>query len=193
MSEVDSFNPPEITDKDIRWAASLLGLSENAFHGEDGNDPRLDVLKCISNIDVTACPGSGKTTLLVAKLAILANKWKCRTRGICVLSHTNAARREIEQRLGSTAVGRQLLAYPHYIGTIHGFVDTFLALPWLRSQGYPIRIIDTDICLERRWKSLPPKARFSLERAHKNRSVLTVKSPNFDVGPVKWGKGGVED
>lgn len=189
MSEVDPFNLPEITDKDIRWAASLLGLSENAFHGEDGNDPRLNVLKCINNIDVAACPGSGKTTLLVAKLAILANKWKYRTRGICVLSHTNAARREIEQRLGSTDVGRQLLAYPHYIGTIHGFVDTFLALPWLRSRGYPIRIIDTDICLARRWKSLPSKTRLSLTRARKNSSVLTIKSPNFDVGRVKWGKG----
>jgi len=153
MSEDVPFNPPEITDEDIRWASCLLGLPENAFHGKNGDDPRLDVLKCMSNMDVTACPGSGKTTLLVAKLAILANKWEHRTRGICVLSHTNAARHEIEDRLGCTAVGRQLLSYPHYIGTIHGFVDAFLALPWLRSNGYCGTQFNTDIAGTKLWKT----------------------------------------
>ena len=189
MSEVDSFELPDISDEDIRWAARLLGLPENAFHGKDSKDPRVDVLKCLDCVDIAACPGSGKTTLLVAKLAILANKWKYRTRGICVLSHTNAARREIENRLGGTALGRQLLAYPHYIGTIHGFVDRFLALPWLRSLGYPIRVIDTEICLARRWKSLPIRIRSGLEKNHHGRSVLTIKSPNFDLGQIRWGRG----
>ena len=153
MSEEAPFKPPEITDEDIRWAAHLLGLPENAFHGTDGSDPRLDVLKCTETIDVMACPGSGKTTLLVAKLAVLASNWKYRTRGICVLSHTNAARREIEERLGCTAVGRQLLSYPHYIGTIHGFVDEFLALPWLRSNGYCGTQFNTDIAGAKLWKA----------------------------------------
>lgn len=189
MSETSHFNPPEITDEDIRWAARLLGLPENAFHGKNGDDPRRDVLRCMDSTDIAACPGSGKTTLLVAKLAILVNKWEHRTRGICVLSHTNAARREIEERLGCTAVGRQLLSYPHYIGTIHGFVDGFLALPWLRSQGYPITMISTEICLERRWNSLPFRTRKGLESNHHNRSVLTIKSPAFDVGEVRWARG----
>jgi len=189
MNEDAPFIPPEITDDDIRWAARLLGLPDNAFHGEMGDDPRCAVLKCMESMDVAACPGSGKTTVLVAKLAILANKWRYRTRGICVLSHTNAARREIEERLGSTAVGRQLLAYPHYIGTIHGFVDSVLALPWLRSQGYPIVTINTEICLERRWKALPERTRSGLEKNHHNRSVLTITSPAFDVGEVRWARG----
>jgi len=153
MNEDPPFNPPDITDEDICWAARLLGLPENAFHGEHGDDPRLDVLKRMNNMDVAACPGSGKTTLLVAKLAILANKWKHRTRGICVLSHTNAARREIEGLLGCTTVGRQLLAYPHYIGTIHGFVDAFLALPWLRSNGYCGTQFNTDIAGAKLWQA----------------------------------------
>lgn len=153
MSEDAPFNLPEITDEDICWAARILNLPENAFHGTRADDPRLDVLKCLERIDVAACPGSGKTTLLVAKLAILATKWEHRTRGICVLSHTNAARREIEERLGCTAVGRQLLSYPHYVGTIHGFVDVFLALPWLRSHGYCGTQFNTDIAGAKLWKA----------------------------------------
>jgi len=179
MNEDAPFNPPDIKDEGIRWAARLLGLPENAFHGEHGDDPRLDVLKSMNNTDVAACPGSGKTTLLVAKLAILANKWKYRTRGICVLSHTNAARREIEKRLGCTTVGRQLLSYPHYIGTIHGFVDAFLALPWLRSRGYSIKMIDTTVCENRRWKKIPYQFQSALQRRRIDKDGIRIISSDF--------------
>jgi DNA helicase-2/ATP-dependent DNA helicase PcrA len=141
-----AFKLPVIDDSDIAWVCDLLGLPEEAFAGANGTDPRPAVLKSTESIDVEACPGSGKTTLLVAKLAILARKWTDPRRGICVLSHTNVARREIETRLGNTAAGQRLLSYPHYVGTIHGFVNEFLAIPWLRSQGIPIRAIDNVLC-----------------------------------------------
>lgn len=145
-------NLPVITDKEIRWAAIHLGLNENAFHGENGSDPRSDVLKNMQTLDVAACPGSGKTTLLVAKLAILAENWPHRTRGICVLSHTNKAREVIEAKLGNTKAGRNLLSYPHYVGTIHGFINTFLTLPFLRSRGYNRIQFDTEISGKKIWK-----------------------------------------
>jgi DNA helicase II / ATP-dependent DNA helicase PcrA len=145
MSSERTFESLRVTDEDIRRSARLLDLPVDAFFGVDGTDPRQEVLKCMDSIDVAACPGSGKTTLLVAKLAILAEKWKDNTRGICVLAHTNAARHEIERHLGSTTAGRRLLGYPHYIGTIHGFVNEFLALPLLRSRGYGGTRFDNDI------------------------------------------------
>lgn len=189
MTVTSQFEPPTITDRDIYWAASLLGLPRNAFHGDDGNDPRQEVLKSVNMMDVAACPGSGKTTLLVAKLAILAQGWRHRTRGICVLSHTNAARHEIESRLGNSNVGRRLLSYPHFIGTIHGFVNEFLALPWLRSKGISVQIIDTEICLQRRWNALPKKIRSGLENKRNPRSLLRIKDPECLVGDIPWSKG----
>lgn len=189
MSSEDTFESPTVTDEDICRASRLLDLPTNAFYGSDGADPRQEVLKCMDSIDVAACPGSGKTTLLVAKLAILAEKWQYRTRGICVLSHTNAARHEIVKHLGNTATGRRLLGYPHYIGTIHGFVNEFLAVPWLRSRGYTIKMIDTEVCRKRRWHSLPYKTKFALEQKHHGLSVLSVRSSDFGVGQVRWGKG----
>ncbi len=183
------FEPPDITDEDIRWTSRLLGLPEDAFYGQNGDDPRHDVLKCMEQIDVAACPGSGKTTLLVAKLAILAKVWEHRTRGICVLSHTNAARREIESKLGNTTVGRDLLSYPHFVGTIHGFVNAFLAIPWLRSLGYPIKMIDTDVCVTKRWALLPHNTRYGLEKNHHSPSLLCISAPDFSFGQVRWGKG----
>lgn len=146
VDRVSPFQFPAIEDSDVQWAAEILKLPDAAFAGAHGNDPRLHVLKNPGSIDIEACPGSGKTTLLTAKLAVISRRWKDSRRGICILSHTNAARREIEQRLGSTPEGRRLLGFPHYVGTIHGFVNTYLSIPWLRSLGYPVTAIDDDQC-----------------------------------------------
>jgi hypothetical protein len=188
MNKTITFEFPEITDDDILWVSQLLGLQKDAFYGKDGADPRKDVLKYKESIDVSACPGSGKTTLVVAKLAILGEKWRYNTRGICVLSHTNAARKKIETKLGNTSAGRRLLTYPHFIGTIHSFINEFLALPWLRSKNNPIKMIDTEICLKKRWKNLKPETRYALENNHYNCSILSIKSPDFDIGEMRWGK-----
>jgi len=129
---------PVVTDADITEAEACLGVSFD--------EPRRQILRSNDSFDVQACPGSGKTTLLVAKLAVLADKWPHARRGICVLSHTNVARQEIEKKLGGTPVGRRVVAYPHFVGTIHGFVNEFLALPLLRAEGYHVRLIDNDTC-----------------------------------------------
>ena len=184
-----SIEVPTIDDADIAWVCELLGLPATAFSGADGNDPRQQVLRSMKTLDIEACPGSGKTTLLVAKLAILARKWTESRRGLCVLSHTNAARREIETRLGNTSAGQRLLRYPHFIGTIHGFVNEFLALPWLRSQGYPIEMIDDEVCLQRRWYKLGVAARIALERNHYTEQILRFKDVEFGLGEINWGKG----
>lgn len=143
---------PEITDEDIDWVVELMGLKEL-------NVPRLNFLRSRATLDVSACPGSGKTTLVVDKLAILARKWTSRTRGICVLSHTNVARHEIEHSLGDTEVGRRLLSYPHYIDTIHGFVSRFLATPWLLSAGHRFTAIDDELTHRMRFSCMTYQGR----------------------------------
>lgn len=189
MTNTNLFEPPPVTDEDVAWVCNALQLPKSAFSGADGKDPRLEILKSAATLDVEACPGSGKTTLLVAKLAVLARKWGDRRRGICVLSHTNAARREIEQRLGDTAEGKRLLSYPHFVGTIHGFVNEFLALPWLRSKHFPIRMIDDEVCQVRRWKKLPVGTRIALEKNGHDHTLLKVASVDFSVN-VPWGPKG---
>lgn len=140
----------QITDEDIEWVKSIMPDIEL-------DECRIQILKNMNSVDIHACPGSGKTTILVAKLAILSRKWKWQNRGICVLSHTNVAREEIEERLGTLSVGKKLLSYPHFIGTFQTFLDTFIAMPFLRSCGCSVNIIDTDYVLERRWKSIRVK------------------------------------
>lgn len=185
---------PDIGAEDVAWACEVLGLPPHAFAGQDGTDPRLAVLSNNQTLDVEACPGSGKTTLLVAKLAILARHWKPSDQGICVISHTNAARREIEKKLGATSEGQRLLSYPHFVGTIHGFVNEYLALPWLRSKGVSFSAIDNDLCLSWRWQRLSIRTRQGLARqcvrsGKDPRTYLYYSATDFSVGNIKWARG----
>ena len=189
MNDCESLELPEFEDSTVRWVCDVLDLPATAFGGTDGQDPRLTILKSLDTLDIEACPGSGKTTLLVAKLAILASKWTEQRRGLCVLSHTNVARREIEQRLGGTAAGQRLLSYPHFIGTIHGFVNEFLAIPWLRSSSYPIEMIDDEVALRRRWENLPFATRTALETNRYDQGLLRFRDAAFGLGEIRWGRG----
>lgn len=184
---------PEVAEEDIQEVESRWRMAFDA--------DRRKILRSNDSFDVLACPGSGKTTLLVAKLAILAKKWPHSRRGICVLSHTNVARQEIEEKLAGTGVGERLLDYPHFVGTIHAFLNCFLALPLLRSEGHLVRLIDDDACFG--WMNrylLSTPTRFQLgDLVHKKRvldkhirrlvcagSPLALTKPS-DMDEKKWG------
>lgn len=168
-----------ITDDEIAWASALMGLGPDGFAAIDGDDSRLSAIRNLQTCDFEACPGSGKTTLLAAKLAILASRWPHRQRGICVLSHTNAARDEIDQRLSANASSASLVRYPHFIGTIHGLVNEYLAIPWLRSKGNPVRLIDTSIALKRRHAKLHWKWRMAMEKRFLDAYALQYDRPDY--------------
>lgn len=172
---------PSIEDEDIDWVSKLLSV--------DFDKDRRDVLRSTSTVDIQACPGSGKTTLLIAKLAIVAKKWVHRDQGLCILSHTNVAREEIEIRLGSTCLGQQLLSYPHFVGTIHAFVNQFLALPWLRSEGKVVSVIEDGVTLAKRWSDLRWVTRDRLPGADSLRASTIDGKP----GTIPWGRGALKE
>lgn len=123
------------SDEKIASMADRLGL--------DLDDGKVrDILRYPTSCDVQACPGSGKTSLLSAKLSLIAATRDATNRAVCVLSHTNVARDEIERRLRMTSEGQRFLHVPHFIGTIQSFVNTFLATPYLRSKKIPFESID---------------------------------------------------
>lgn len=171
-----------IREEDVVWAAALMGLGSDGFAPVDGDDSRLQAMLRLDTVDFEACPGSGKTTLLVAKLAVLAMRWPHRQQGICVLSHTNAARNEINGKLSNTAAGTALTRYPHFVGTIHSFVNEYLALPWLRSKGIEVHCIDTQIALAKRWALLPHNSRWALQQAKLTESCLIYSQPDYGGG-----------
>ncbi|WP_136525496.1 UvrD-helicase domain-containing protein [Geomonas ferrireducens] len=170
-----------------------LELLATAYPDLDFTDPeRQAVLLENATKDVQAAPGSGKTTLLAAKLFLLSQKWCHSNRGICVLSHTNVAGEEIKKRLSVTPTGAKLLDYPHFIGTIHAFVNHFLALPLLRSQGSSVDVIDNDIFAARATSLLPRK--FKLHewvKRNPNQGPDAIKTLHYEGADLKlaWATG----
>lgn len=146
----------DITDEDIDLLQQEMGL---VF-----DDIRRECLK--SYRDVQACPGSGKTTLVAAKLILLAKKWTHNYQGICVLSHTNVAKDEITKRLQDHPYGTKLLRYPHFIGTIHSFVNTFLGIPYCRSTGLLITKIDDNSCYKYIESNISPRTKYFIVQNH---------------------------
>lgn len=111
----------------------------------DFTDPsQADFLTKTEACDVQAAPGNGKTTLLAAKLALLSRSWTTRRQGVCVISHTNAARTEVEYLIASHPTAGRLMAYPHFTGTVTAFINQYLALPYLRGLGWSVREVDDD-------------------------------------------------
>jgi len=113
-------------------------------------------LSSVQSCDVQAAPGHGKTTLLVAKLALLSRYWESRAQGVCVISHTNAAREEVEKKLADHPAASAFFAYPHFIGTVTAFIDRYIALPYLRGLGWTVHRIDDEAfaaAASARWQS----------------------------------------
>lgn len=123
----------------------LLAELGDELGGCDFTDPnQIDFLGKAAPCDVQAAPGNGKTTLLAAKLALLSRNWTTRRRGVCVISHTNAARTEVEDLIARHPTAARLTAYPHFTGTVTAFINQYLALPYLRGLGWHVRQIDDD-------------------------------------------------
>ena len=103
------------------------------FTGEN----QQSFLSAVTSRDVQAAPGNGKTTLLVAKLALLSRFWTSRAEGVCVISHTNAARQEVEKKLSSHPSASAFLSYPHFVRNGHILYRPFHGAslsPWARLE-----------------------------------------------------------
>lgn len=158
----------EVTDEDIE-------AIEEHFEKNFDDEERRAVLKSMDSCDVQACAGSGKTTTLVAKIAILATKIPSDYRGICVLSHTNAARIELENSLGIFA--SRLCNYPNFIGTIQSFVDRYLAIPaMIKRFGIRPQAIDDEAfarVMAKYYFEIPRKKRYYIETS--KQGIQTVQ------------------
>jgi hypothetical protein len=82
-------------------------------------------------IFVAAAPGSGKTYVTAVKLINELQTWDNDSCGIATLSFTNIAESEISSKVASLTGGRiDAAKHPHFIGTLDGFINQFIFLPY---------------------------------------------------------------
>ena len=160
----------------------IAGTMRCAFDDEH----RVRALTCSETQDVQAAPGSGKTTLLVAKLAVLTSKWREKRQGMCVLSHTNVAKYEIQEGLVGHANSHRLLSYPHFVGTIQAFAHQFLALPYVRGRGIEVVAVDDELFAAKMRRMAAPNVSLQsyLARQQNGDDILTgvrFTSPGLNI------------
>jgi len=80
-----------------------------------------------------ACPGSGKTEVVGLKAAYEINNWKDKFNGIAIVSFTNTAAKEIENRVRKYA-GVKATTHPYFIGTFDSFFYNYILYPFF--YGY---------------------------------------------------------
>jgi len=164
----------KISDEDLEKVEKLF---EFRF-----NDGQKKVINHWKSVDIQACPGSGKTTTLAAKLIILAEKLpKNFERGICVITHTNVAVEEINEKLGAYA--KFYSSYPNHFGTIQSFVNKFLAIPAYKNiYKHSPAIVDEDT-YRREIKKIPIlKGTLNLLEAKKEDiGQIVFNRHNFDI------------
>lgn len=85
-------------------------------------------LEAEGKIVLCACPGSGKTFIVARKLLKYLEKWEYTHRGVAVLSFTNVASQEIDKQTKELMPVGYQIKYPHFIGTIDSFIDSFILL-----------------------------------------------------------------
>lgn len=79
---------------------------------------------------VKACPGSGKTYSLAARISKLLREKEFKKQGIAIISFTNIACIEIEEKLKNEFKTSVPLKEPNFLGTIDSFINNFIFLPF---------------------------------------------------------------
>lgn len=190
----ERLNMPQVinvSEEDISYAEKILLPVGKVFDSE-----RRAFIRNLNTIDLQAVPGSGKTTALLAKLLILERKLPFEDgSGILVISHTNAAIDEIKEKIYKYCP--KLFSYPNYVGTIQGFVDRFLAIPFFYSKfkkkpnridsqiyheavsrRFPLNLKDFQIQEQKnaRYYLKANNYEYSYRLAYRNNAVCLVKS-----------------
>ncbi|MGF7048250.1 DNA helicase-2/ATP-dependent DNA helicase PcrA [Paenibacillus sp. DS2015] len=110
--------------------SSYISLIQSKVREKTDQQLKYVLSPTTENIFLEACAGSGKTEVVGMKTAFEINKWSSKNSGIAVLTFTNDATDTIKERV-KVFSGLTTL-YPHYIGTLSGFIHGFIA----QSYGY---------------------------------------------------------
>lgn len=178
----------EMNDKYIKEAENFL-IDGKEFDLEE----RIPFIKDLSTCDLLAVPGCGKTTVLLAKLYCLSKYLPFSDgSGMLILSHTNAAIEEIEEKLKPYC--SSLFEYPNFVGTVQSFVNKFLANQACQIKyGSYIRQNDNDLYLNEvknfyyslEWKKQnendPKLKNYLYRKANRGRDGLSTSEKNSNA------------
>ncbi len=121
-------------------------------------------------------------------MIVLLDGWRGRG-GVCVVTHTNVAREEIQKHLRRSDCGRAALDGPHFVGTIQSFVNTFLAFPYLRFKGMTVEQVDNDAfasAADQEYRGHYHKLRFWFSKQHQAETRYRALEYDAETDELKF-------
>ncbi|MGG1597822.1 UvrD-helicase domain-containing protein [Paenibacillus naphthalenovorans] len=115
-------------------------VEKTVLDGKKFNDNQREFIELMESKYIIAGPGVGKTTCLAAKIVLLLMKLASENSkdAICIITQTNVAVDEINRIL--RRLGLSQITHPHFVGTVHQFFNTFLAIPYIKKHLNPINM-----------------------------------------------------
>ena len=106
---------------------------------------QLEYINSTKNVILKACPGSGKSTAIAYKFLKLTENWNCKYSGVALLSFTNIASEELNDKIKFINEKRIGVQNPHYNGTIDSFFNyILLRFGYLLFKRRPLIVLDVD-------------------------------------------------
>jgi superfamily I DNA/RNA helicase len=104
------------------------------------NENQREFIELMESKYIIAGPGVGKTTCLAAKIVLLMMKIASQNSkdAICIITQTNVAVDEINKILRK--LGLSHISHPHFVGTVHQFFNSFLAIPYIKKHLSPTNL-----------------------------------------------------
>lgn len=117
-------------------------------------DEQLEYINSTQNVVLKACPGSGKSTAIAYKFLKLTKNWKCKYSGVALLSFTNVASEELNDKIKFINENSTGVLNPHYNGTIDNFLNyILLRFGYLLFKRRPLIVMDVDKTIYKVWNS----------------------------------------
>ena len=137
------------------------------------------LLEYNGNTILKAGPGSGKTLTLATLINKRLEEWKTEHRGIAILSFCNSSVEELKNKINN-------IDYPHYIGTIDGFVEKYIFYPFSPNLFFKNKNKAKIIINDTYFSDLKDKSYFRRECYKCNNSINDILiSTNGTIKPPK--------
>ena len=135
--------PSDVSICDSKIKQICIGLNNSFINNLNDQQVSYIISSIEDNVYLEACPGSGKTEVLALKVVSEIYKWKNEKKGMAILTFTNSAEKEIEQRIQKYIDCNYY--YPHFIGTFTSWLHKYVAAPFLSQLinfEKPLTIVD---------------------------------------------------
>lgn len=176
--EIEKLVNIEITDEDILWVEEMMG---GKVHFDSA---RVNVLKIWILLIYRRFREAVKQLYWLLSWQFLQRNGHIQCWHLCFIAYKCGKRRD-RRAIRKHRDWAKIVIVSAFYRYSAFFFDTYVSLPWLKSNGYEINIIDTELVHSLRWNKLPRNKRYYLEMQYKSETICEYRDNIGNIERVK--------